>query len=116
MSDPTLENFMRQLLLTYKGIPACLDKIIDTTTPEYAAFHRISLGEHIGFIELRLRKETYWLTRKSNIRNTAGHDLYQYQLVSRVRGEEDDPNIAFRFFREKWLEWHTVNMNMGSIK
>lgn len=115
MSDPTLENFMRQLLQTYQGIPACLDKIIDDTTVEYEAFHRISLREHIGFIELRLRKETYWLVRKSNIRNTAGYDSYQYQLVSRNRGEEDDPNIAFRFFREKWLGWHTVNMNVGSI-
>lgn len=116
MSDPTLENFMRQLLLTYEGIPACLSKIVDTTTPEYAAFHRISLSEHIGFIEIRLRKETYWLTRVSNLRNTAGYDLYRYVLASRVRGEEDDPNIAFRFFRERWLDWHTVNMNIGSIK
>ncbi len=111
----TLESFMRDLLLTYKGIPACLDAIIDDSKVEHAIYHQLSLKEHIGQIELRLRKETYWLQRVSNIRNTAGYDQYRYQLVRRDLGEEDDPNIAFRFFREKWLPWHTVNMNTGSL-
>lgn len=115
MSQQTLESFMRDVLLSYPGIPACLDALIDNSKVEYAVFHPLALKEHIGQIEFRLRKETYWLQRVSNIRNTAGYDQYRYQLVRRDLGEPDDPNIAFRFFREKWLPWHTVNMNTGAL-
>ena len=115
MSQLTLESFMRETLLTYKGIPACLDALINNDKVEYAVFHPLALKEHIGQIELRLRKETYWLQRVSNIRNTAGYDQYRYQLVRRDLGEADDPNITFRFFREKWLPWHTVNLNAGAV-
>lgn len=110
-----LENFLRQVLLTYKGLTTCLDKLVDVTTKEYESFHKLSLEAHVGFVELRLRKETYWLQRVSNIRNTAGYTQYQYQLTKRTVGEEDDPNIAFRLYREKWLDWKTVNMNLGSL-
>ncbi|MGL5648938.1 MAG: hypothetical protein ACRDDY_13905 [Clostridium sp.] len=112
-----LENFLRQTLLTYKGIEACLDKLVDGTSDEHLAFHKLSTEAHVGFFEFTIKKNTYWLRRVSNIRNTAGYDSYQYQLTNiNPQGEEDDVNIRFRMFTDVWTEEYTVNMNVGSIK
>lgn len=105
-----LYSLMQQLLRTYPDITTSLDRIVDPSTNEHAAFHQLSTKHHVGFVELRLRNLTYWLTRESNIRNTAGYESYRYALVGTTQGESDDTNITYRFFREKWLDWQTVNL------
>lgn len=111
-----LENFLREVLLTYKGLEPCLDKLIDETSNEYKMFLKLSTEAHVGFIEFQLKDKVYWLRRISSIRNTAGYTTFQYQLVDLdSRGEHDDVNIMFRIFTDCWEPKRTVNMNIGSL-
>lgn len=105
-----LYSLMQQLLRTYPDVTTCLDKIVDPATVEHAKYHELTVKYHVGFMAVRLRNDTYWLSRDSNIRNTAGYESYHYALVGRTEGENDDTNVTYRFFREKWLEWQTVNL------
>lgn len=111
-----LENYLRQALLTYKGIEACLDKLVDETTTDYKVFLQLTTAAHVGFIEFRFKEKTYWLRRISSIRNTAGFNSFKYEHVdSNPQGERDDVNITFRIFTDCWEPKNTVNMNIGSI-
>lgn len=104
----TLEDFLKVRLKSYGDIEGTLRLFVDGVSPEYQAFHQKTLAKHTALVEFKYKGKHYHLMRASNIRNTTGYLRYTMQHVKTATEEANEPNIAFRIFREGWETWNTI--------
>lgn len=104
----TIEDFLRSRLKSYGDVETALRLFCDGVSPEYQAFHQKTLDKHTALVEVRYNGKTWQLTRVSNIRGTTGYLRYTLQLVKEDKLGTEEPNIAFRFFRDGWDAWITL--------
>lgn len=67
--------------------------------------------EHFSGLQISQRGITYYITRTSNIRGTAGYELYTYDKWNNsepLNVTEQNPKYTYRLFSDKWYPWVTV--------
>lgn len=104
----TLEEFLAEHLNAYPNVEESLKKLTDTTSDEYKTFHMLSTRRHVHSMEIKQRGKTYQFYRMSSIRGTAGYERYTYRLWNTEPHQEDDANVVYRYFFERWDEWVTI--------
>lgn len=102
--------FFKSKLEPYSNIKQQLEMMVDGASANYQELHRLSYAAHVGLIHIRHRGITYQITRSSNIRNTAGFERYVLEVWDENRLWKDEPNLAVKFFRRNWEEWHTIRL------
>ena len=112
-TDQTLEEFLFRVLRAYPSVEEAIKEIAKSGSPEHTAFHRLSVAEHWAGMQVQQRGSTFYLTRLSNIRNTAQYEQYTYTLWSKDKTAELDTNpaIAYRLFCDTWYEWKPVPLS-----
>lgn len=75
------------------------------------ALHYYMVTEHFAGMQITQRGKTYYLTRVSSIRNTAGYEQYTWTLWHDDKSGtsvEENPKVAYRLFSHKWFDWVAV--------
>ena len=106
-----LEGFIRQLLPAYPDIVSALELITDGMSPEWNAFHSKSTAYHTGLMWIRHNGITYQVCRVTNLRKLPGYKQYTWEVFRKEDIEDNTPNVAFRFFRDGWEAWKTINLD-----
>lgn len=108
----TLADFLVRILRAYPGgedaaKALCQDPVINR------AFHYYTVTEHFTSCFIMQRGKTYFITRTSSIRGTAGYELYSYELWNNnpAGNTDENPKMAYRLFSDKWHDWVTVPHN-----
>lgn len=105
-------DLARFLVNVLRGYPAVEDAVVklceDAATRR--AFHYYMVTEHFAGIQIQQRGLTYYVTRLSPIRGTAGYEQYTWHLWSRDKtaAVDQNPKTAYRLFSHQWFDWVTV--------
>ncbi len=111
-SGMTLEEFLEAHLSAYPEVEEALKKLSDSTSPEYQTFFVLATARHLHSMMVRQRGKSYQFYRLSSIRKTAGYERFTYHLWDARPHEEDDANVAYRFFWDRWDEWVTIPLKL----
>lgn len=108
--DLTLEEFLKVVFRAFPGVPDVVALFGSPGSEEQRALGAYMEKEHWMGLQVQQRGETYYVTRSSGIRGTAGYDLFITNLWNKDAspGLQDNPAIAYRLFCDRWYEWVPV--------
>ncbi|ANZ50229.1 hypothetical protein PHOBOS_39 [Erwinia phage vB_EamM_Phobos] len=75
------------------------------------ALHYYTVEEHFAGMQITQRGKTYYVTRVSSIRNTAGYEQYSWVLWHDDKSGtsvDENPKVAYRLYSHKWFDWVAV--------
>lgn len=108
--DLSLHDFLELILRAYPEVESVAKELADMSSEKAQAFHHYMVKEHYSGIKLLQRGLTYYITRVSNIRNTAGYEQYTSMLWNKAdtANSQDNPAISYCLFRSRWKEWTPI--------
>jgi len=104
-----LASFLVNVLRGYPEIETVAVKLCEDAAMR-RSFHYYMVKEHFAGIQFQQRGLTYYVTRLSPIRGTAGYEQYTWHLWHKdtTGAVEQNPKTAYRLFSHQWFDWVTV--------
>lgn len=105
----TLATFLVNMLRGYPAVEDAVAKLCEDPATR-RAFHYYMVKEHFAGLQVQQRGLTYYVTRLSPVRGTAGYEQYTYHLWHKdeTASVDQNPKTAYRLFSHQWFDWVTV--------